>query len=68
MIAVIKGVVAILTLLGLVAGVVVTLDSLGISPKKEPSWTEKVEARFRAVCTNVKGTTVWNGKQWECLK
>ena len=64
----IKGSVVILTLLGLVAGVVLTLDSLGISPKKEPSWTEKVEASFRAACANVKGTTVWNGKQWECLK
>jgi len=32
---------------------------------KVPSNTE---VTFRAACDNVKGQTVWNGKNWECIK
>ena len=54
----IKFILWILVVSGLTTGVVWVLDSLGTN----------TEINFRVVCDSVKGQTVWNGKQWECLK
>ena len=32
------------------------------------STSDRREAKFRTACESVGGKTVWNGRQWECLK
>jgi len=45
------------------AGLVYVLADL--VPQKAVSVTE---TNFRAACASAKGTTVWTGKSWDCIK
>lgn len=47
-----------------VAGVVVGLTQAGFDVGVRPTTHDK----FVEACSKVKGTAVWNGRHWECLK
>ena len=54
-----------LAFVGSIVGLVLFLKYLGFDATRQiPSH----EVEFRAVCDRLHGTTVWNGKQLECLK
>jgi beta-lactamase regulating signal transducer with metallopeptidase domain len=54
----------ILMLLAVASVVVMLADMFG----RKESTSERSEREFRTVCSQLKGQTVWNGRQWECLK
>lgn len=33
-----------------------------------PRLANQTETAFRTACSAANGTTVWNGKSWECIK
>lgn len=45
--------------------IVAALDHLGVDASRKQNPTE---SSYRAACSQVKGTVVWNGRNWECLK
>ena len=47
------------------AGLVVVLASI-MPPREERK--SPTEINFRAACDAAKGTAVWNGRHWECVK
>ena len=55
----------ILVLLFCVGGVVVAVSA--VMPPRG-SVMSQTEADFRSACAAVKGSAVWNGRHWECLK
>lgn len=58
-----RTVVFILCVLLCIAAVVVGSEKLF-----GPRLINKTETAFKAACSAVNGTTVWNGRSWECIK
>ena len=51
--------------IGCALGICVLLTHLGVDASSKPP---QFEIDFQKACGRLHGTTVWNGKQLECLK
>lgn len=60
-----SGLAIIFSIFMMVALIVVGLDA--IMPPREQRQSPN-EINFRSACAAVKGSAVWNGRHWECLK
>jgi len=61
----ISGLAIVFAILVLAALIVVGLNN--VMPPREQRQSP-TELNFRASCEAVKGSVVWNGRHWECLK
>jgi len=55
-------------ILGILTAVTLIVVGLGaIMPPREARQSQ-TETNFRSACAAVKGSAVWNGRHWECIK
>lgn len=59
------GIASILGMLVLVGVLVYVLRNLDV---RGESQFDRITSEFNQACTSVNGKTVWNGRNWECLK